>query len=52
MLNIFENCAVFELCLMEKKKKKMKKKKIEAEIRKKMNEIEIFMLGFFDFAKG
>ena len=44
MFNVFTNCIVFELCLVEKKKKKKKKKEDER--------IEIFMFGFLDFAKG
>ena len=41
MLNIYTNCIVLELYLMEKKKE-----------RRKMNKSEIFMFGFLDFAKG
>ena len=40
MFNIFTNRIVFELCLMDKRRR-----------RKKMNTIEIFAFGFFDFAK-
>ena len=46
MFNIFMHRIVLELCRMEKKRKE------EVRRRKKMNKIEIFMLGFLDFAKG
>ena len=49
-INIFVCRIVFELRWTRKKEERRKKK--EERRRKKMNKIEIFKFGFFDFVRG